>query len=115
VVAVFTLSCLGGCLKKTDVPSPVPIPSPSDQQVRNQTGEALFRRFCSNCHPDGGNVSDPDKALHGYSQRKNHITQPEDIVRIMRNPKSRMMRFDDKTISDRDAHVLAEYIFTTYK
>jgi cytochrome c6 len=110
-VAFFPLCCLGGCTKKTDTPAQIP-PATS---VNMQAGEELFRQFCHNCHPDGGNVSDPDKTLHGSSLRKSHITQPEDIVRIMRNPKSRMIRFDTTAISDKDARAIAEFVLRAYK
>jgi cytochrome c6 len=84
-------------------------------QGQAQTGEELFRQFCNNCHPDGGNVSDPERTLHGSVLRKNHITKPEDIVRIMRTPLSRMIRFDAEAISDKDARTIAEYILTTFR
>jgi cytochrome c6 len=78
-------------------------------------GEALFKQYCAACHPNGGNVSDPQRTLYGSALKKNHITTPEDIVRIMRNPLSRMIRFDPSTLSDRDAQVIAEYVLKTFK
>ncbi len=83
--------------------------------VRSQDGEALFRQFCASCHPDGGNVSDPRRSLRGTVLRSNHITTADDIVRIMRNPISRMIRFDAATLPDRDAVAIAEYVLTTFK
>jgi cytochrome c6 len=79
------------------------------------SGEALFKQYCSSCHPNGGNVSDPGRALYGSALRRNHITKPEDIVRIIRNPLSRMIRLDVSTLSDQDARVIAEYILATFK
>ena len=87
----------------------------SDPQGQSRTGEELFRQFCHNCHPDGGNVSDPKRTLHGSALRKNHVTKPEDIVRIMRRPLSRMISFDQDTISDKDARAIAEYVLNTFK
>lgn len=78
-------------------------------------GESLFKQYCASCHPDGGNVSDPGRTLRGSALRRNHITTPEDIVRIMRNPISRMIRFDESTLSDRDARAIADYILKTFK
>jgi cytochrome c6 len=80
-----------------------------------QTGEALFKQFCSSCHPDGNNVSDPKRTLHGDVLRKNHINTAEDIVKIMRNPMSRMIRFDVTTISDSDAQIVADYVLRTFR
>ncbi|MDA8430133.1 MAG: cytochrome c [Geobacteraceae bacterium] len=79
-----------------------------------RSGEALFKQYCSPCHPDGGNVSDASRPLYGSVLRSNHITTPEDIVRIMRNPLSRMIRFDVSTLSDQDARAIAEYILATF-
>lgn len=120
VAAVASICFLGGCSKetprKTESPRTTSVPQPaSSQQGRVQTGEELFRQFCFNCHPDGGNVSDPNRTLHGSALRKNHITKPEDIVKIMRNPISRMLRFDTGTISDKDAHTIAEYVLKTFR
>jgi len=78
-------------------------------------GEALFKQYCAVCHPDGGNATDPGRTLYGSVLKRRHITTPEDIVRIMRNPLSRMIRFDAATIPDRDARAIAEYILTKFK
>ena len=78
-------------------------------------GEALFQQYCSSCHPDGGNASDPKRTLHGSVLKSNRITTPEDIVRIMRNPLSRMIRFDVSALSDRDARAIAEYVLKTFR
>jgi cytochrome c6 len=80
-----------------------------------QSGAVLFKQFCFNCHPDGGNVSDPDKTLHGSTLRKNHIDAPEDIVKIMRKPISRMIQFDEKAVSNKDARSIAEYVLDAFK
>lgn len=119
-VAVATICFLGGCSKetpqKTESPRAVSLPqSASSQQGQPQRGEALFRQFCFNCHPDGDNVPDPNRTLHGAVLLKNHITKPEDIVKIMRNPISRMIRFDAGTISDKDAHTIAEYVLNSFR
>jgi cytochrome c6 len=80
-----------------------------------QDGEALFKQYCAACHPNGGNVSDPGKSLYASSLKRNHITTPEDVVRIMRNPRSRMIRLDAATLPERDAQTIAEYVLKTFK
>jgi len=60
-------------------------------------------------------VSDPERTLHGSDLQNKRITKPEDIVRIMRNPLSRMIRFDAETVSDKDARTIAEYVLNTFK
>ncbi|MBI2354238.1 MAG: cytochrome c [Deltaproteobacteria bacterium] len=111
---------LGGCRKeaprKAETPRTAQTPHAA-QTLREQlqAGEALFKQYCAPCHPDGGNVTDPRRTLRGSRLKANHITRPEDIVRIMRNPISRMIRFDETTIPDRDATAIAVYIFETFK
>jgi len=92
---------------------PVPQASPA-QQTRLRTGEALYKQYCSPCHPDGGNVSDRQRTLRGSALRKRNIATPEAIVNIMRHPISRMIRFDEATISDKDAQAIAEYILANF-
>jgi mono/diheme cytochrome c family protein len=118
--AVVAICLLGGCSKeaprKTESSETPAAPQPTlTQQEKTQSGAELFRQFCFNCHPDGGNVSDTKRTLHGSDLRKNHITKAEDIVTIMRNPISRMIRFDAGTISDKDARTIAEYILNNFK
>ena len=117
---LLVLPALGGCSQearqKSESPRKVPTPhAMPSQQVRTQTGEELFKQYCAPCHPDGGNVSDPRKNLRGSALKANHITRPEDIVRIMRNPMSRMIRFDKTTISDKDATAIADYVLSAFK
>lgn len=119
-VAAVAICLLGGCSQEAPRQPEAPRAAPVRQaapgsQVRTQSGEELFRQFCHNCHPDGGNVSDPKRTLRGSALRRNHITRPEDIVRIMRKPLSRMIRFDAETISDKDARRIAEYVLTTFR
>lgn len=107
------LSVLAGCRQEAPRTAAPPLAAPQPQVLK--AGEALFKQYCSPCHPDGGNVTDPKRTLHGSDLRANQIARPEDIVRIMRNPISRMIRFDPATISDQDARAIAEYILTTFR
>lgn len=93
--------------------APAP-PQPVVTASELQAGAALFRQYCSPCHPDGGNVSNPERTLHASALRAHHIDRPEDIVKIMRHPISRMIRFDETTVSDRDARAIAVYILNTF-
>jgi cytochrome c6 len=115
---LFVSICvLAGCSKEAPqkATSPLPPQAVSMSQEQVQSGEALFKQFCSSCHPDGGNVSDPARTLHGDALRRNSITTADDIVRIMRNPGTRMIRFDATTISDRDARTIAAYVLKTFR
>ena len=78
-------------------------------------GERLFKQFCASCHPDGGNVSDPERTLHASALNSRHISSTAGIVNIMRNPGPRMLRFDTETVPDREAQAIADYILTTFR
>jgi cytochrome c6 len=80
-----------------------------------KSGEALFKENCSPCHPDGGNIVNPKKTLMKKDLETNKIKKSADIVKIMRNPGPGMTKFDDKTLSDKDAKEIAEYILKTFK
>lgn len=78
-------------------------------------GETLFKQYCVACHPDGGNIINPQKSLHKKDLEKNKIMTADDIVKVMRNPGPGMSKFDAKTIPDKNARQIAEYILSTYK
>jgi len=118
VAALLVMSngIMAGCSREEPRnAAPVAAGSASPSQAGVRDGEALFRQYCAPCHPDGGNVSDPARTLHGSVLKSKHITSPEDIVRIMRHPLSRMIRFDAATVSDEDARAIAEYVLKAFK
>lgn len=120
VVLASGLCILGGCRQeapqKAHITKAAPAPQAATaQQARLNTGEALFKQYCAPCHPDGGNITDRQRTLRGAALRKNNIAKPEAIVNIMRHPISRMIRFDEATIPDKDALTIAEYILTSFQ
>ena len=82
--------------------------------VKKDKGESLFKQNCSPCHSDGGNVINPQKTLHKKDREANNIRKPADIVSKMRNPGPGMTKFDKKTIPDKDAKAIAEYILKAF-
>ncbi len=80
----------------------------------NGKGEELFKANCSPCHPEGGNIINPKKTLHKKDREANDIRKPADIISKMRNPGPGMTQFDKKTISDKDAKAIADYILKTF-
>ena len=78
-------------------------------------GEALFKQNCSPCHPDGGNIINPQKTLYKKDREANGVKKTADIVAKMRNPGPGMTRFDDKSLPEKDAKEIAEYILKTFK
>lgn len=79
-----------------------------------KSGEALFKEYCTMCHPDGGNIIIPKKTLQKTDREANNIKTEADIVKTMRNPGPGMTRFDDKTIPDKEAQEIAKYILKTF-
>ena len=78
-------------------------------------GEALFKQHCAVCHVDGGNLIAPQKTLHKKDREKNNIKNSEAIIKTMRKPGPGMTQFSEKTIPEKDAKAIAEYILTTFK
>ena len=77
-------------------------------------GEALFKQHCSVCHPDGGNIVNPQKTLHKKDREANGVKTTSDIVNKMRNPGPGMTQFDEKTVPDKYAKEIAGYILKTF-
>jgi cytochrome c6 len=91
------------------------IGSAGQAQASGKQGKPLFKEHCSLCHPDGGNIVNPKKTLHKKDLEANNIKSKKDIVNIMRKPGPGMTAFDAKTISEKDADEIAEYIMGTFK
>lgn len=82
---------------------------------KGKTGEELFKQHCSMCHPEGGNIINAKKTLHGKDLKANNIRNAEDIVKVMRNPGPGMNKFDAKTLPDKEAKEIAEYVLKAFK
>ncbi len=78
-------------------------------------GEKGFSEHCAECHSGGGNLIVPSKTLSRMDREKNGIRSAEDIVRLMRNPNGEMTAFDEKTVSEKDAEGIAQYILNTFR
>ena len=85
------------------------------KESSKKSGEALFKQHCVICHPDGGNIINPQKTLHKKNLESNKIRNAGDIVKTMRNPGPGMTKFDEKMIPDKEAKEIAEYILKTFK
>lgn len=115
LLLILAVSSLAGCNRDAGKSStPVPHTAVPDQGAVLD-GALLFKQYCAGCHPDGGNVTDPKRPLYGSALRANRITTPEDIIKIMRNPISRMIRFDPAMLPDREARAIAEYVLKAFK
>jgi len=89
--------------------------SPKKSAEEPKAGEELFKHNCAVCHPDGQNIITKDKTLHKEDLDEHGIKKLADIVKLMRNPGPGMTKFDEKTISDKDAIEIAKYILKTFK
>lgn len=78
-------------------------------------GGALFREKCAYCHPDGGNRARGDKGLKRADLQRNNIRSAADVVSYLRRPGPDMPTFDEQSLPDREAVVLAEYILKTFR
>lgn len=84
-------------------------------QPKASVGEQAFQMNCAVCHPGGGNIINPAKTLHARDLRANGITTPGGIIAKMRDPGPGMTKFDKKTVPDKTAGAIAEYILKTFK
>ena len=87
----------------------------SAASAASMSGEADFKEHCASCHADGGNIVKPDKTLSRKDREKNGIKTAKDIVNVMRKPGEGMTTFDKKTLSDKQAKAIANYIIKTFK
>ncbi|BCS52950.1 c-type cytochrome [Geobacter sp. SVR] len=78
-------------------------------------GKKEFDKHCAVCHPNGGNTINSQKTLSKKAMKANGITSSKDIIAIMRKPGPGMTVFDQKTIPDKEAKVIADYILKTFK
>lgn len=90
-------------------------PASASGKDRLAEGKALFEKHCVSCHAGGGNIINPQKTLQAKDLKKHGIAKPEDIVKLMRHPGPGMLTFDEKTIPDKEAKKVAEYILKTFK
>jgi len=86
-----------------------------EQSAKAQPGEKLFTQQCAACHPQGGNIINPQKSLSKKILAANTIKTEEDIIKIMRNGAPGMTKFDANAITDADAKMIARYILSTFK
>ncbi len=78
-------------------------------------GKKKFEEHCAVCHEDGGNTANPAKTLSKKDREANGIKNAMDVVGYMRKPGPGMTQFDKKTLSDKEAKAIADYIIKTYK
>ena len=78
-------------------------------------GKKEFDQHCAVCHLNGGNTINAQKPLNGKSLQANGVKSTNDIIGKMRKPGPGMTKFDKKTISNKEAKAIAEYILNTFR
>jgi cytochrome c6 len=86
----------------------------NDLEAAEKTGEQLFKEHCSVCHPEGGNIINPKKTLMKKDLVANNIKTSDDVIKTMRTPGPGMTAFDKKTISDKEARNIADFVFKKF-
>lgn len=79
------------------------------------SGEELFKKHCSVCHPGGGNIINAKKTLQKKDLATSGIKDWKGVVKAMRKPGPGMNKFDKGTVSDKEARAIAEYVLKTFK
>lgn len=77
-------------------------------------GSAEFKEHCAACHADGGNLINPAKTLSKADRQKNGLKTSKDLIKIMRKPGPGMTVFDEKTLPEKEAKKIADYILKTF-
>ncbi len=83
-------------------------------EAAEKTGEQLFNEHCSVCHPDGGNIINPKKTLLKKDLEANKIKTAKEVIGTMRKPGPGMTAFDKKSVSDKDARKIADYLLKKF-
>jgi len=86
------------------------------QAAAPNDGEALFNKYCAACHPNGGNIIEPNKTLSKMHREKNGKKTVDSIIKMMRSPTGAGMAvFDESSLPEKEAKKIAEYIINTFK
>jgi cytochrome c6 len=103
VVALIALAlCAGGAVADT-------------KKGEKIDGAKEFQEHCAACHTGGGNIVNAKMTLHKKDREAPGVKTVRDIIHKMRNPGPGMTKFDKKTISDKEAKAIAEYIIKEFK
>ena len=79
------------------------------------SGKKEFEEHCAVCHPNGENTINKMKTLHKKELKANGVKSEKDIIAKIRNPGPGMTKFDEKSISNKEAKAIAEYVLKTFK
>ena len=103
------------CLAMTVLLGPTGCSDRSRPEQPSVTGEQLFLRHCSGCHPQGRNLLYPQKDLRRLTLTANGLTTPQAVVKIMRTPGQGMPTFDSRALPDFQALRIATYLLEAFR
>ena len=80
------------------------------------SGRRLFEKHCAVCHPNGGNVVNPNKTLSKKHLADNGLSIPDALVSYMQNPGTGMPKLvhENREITVEQARSIAAYILTAF-
>jgi hypothetical protein len=99
------LGLMGGDMIGSDIAGSIQHDD-SRQSSFLSAGADIFNTYCRVCHPNSGNIINPDKPVKGSQKLRDFDT----FLAYIRNPASPMPSFSQETISDKQAEALYKYI-----
>jgi cytochrome c6 len=87
----------------------------AQEEPAADAGKRLFEKHCALCHPNGGNVVNPNKTLRINHLAANGFNTADALVKYMLNPGKGMPKLvhEDREITVGQARGIAAYILTT--
>jgi cytochrome c6 len=79
--------------------------------AKSKIGEEEFKENCSSCHPNGGNVIEPEDTIKGSPRLRDFKT----FLSWIRKPVQPMPTFSSSQISEEQARQLYDYIVEASK
>jgi cytochrome c6 len=79
--------------------------------AKSKIGEEVFKKNCSSCHPNGGNVIEPEDTIKGSPKLGDFKT----FLSWIRKPVQPMPTFSASQISEEQAKQLYDYIVEASK
>jgi mono/diheme cytochrome c family protein len=84
--------------------------STQQRYQRESSGAGLFAYNCASCHPNGGNIINPNMPLRGASQLRSFAS----FRSVVRSGPGAMPSFSSSRISDSQLRKLYQYVRSAY-
>lgn len=92
------------------------IPAGAQEAPAADAGKGLFEKHCAVCHPNGGNIVNPNKTLRRKHLDANGFNSAAALAAYMQNPGPGMPRLvhENREITVEQAQSIAAYILTAF-